>query len=297
MGHPSEAVIRHLQLTFTPAEYRSLTQQPQYQRAGQFTPHTAGNEYWDRLPLYLIARCPFCDAAYVECLDTHSLLGWKVHPGFWDFVYTSRQEKLSEAEIERRLEAVERGTAQPDEYWKSTFKAALQRAGCQHFVAVQFFVNLHGLVPKEVVYFSNQSEVPYVMPVFLPDDIKSYVVMHSLPICRVKQEKFVPSYSLYLLTYYSAYPIMLRDRRRAEKKREDHYPSMMYTWRTIKYRNILEAWDLSFWVRKGKLLWLNLEQDDLSLKAGPVEEFPYTGIEGIRKSYTYRQGKLKVDPY
>jgi len=296
MGHPNEATIRHLQLTFTTAEYHSLTQELQYQRAGQFTPHTAGNEYWDRLPTYLIARCPLCNATYTEPLDTHSLFGWHPHPDRWDFVYTDRRKRLDDAEEQRRLEQVIEGTAQPDQFWASTFESTPQRVECSHFVAVQYFINLHGVLPKEVQYFSNQSEVPFVMAVFLPDDIESYAVMHSLPICRIEKNRFAPRYSLYLLTYHSARPQTLWERRRAEFRGGDpfHFP-MLGTWRSAK--ETPEVWDLPLWVERGKLLWLDLDQPDLPLKSGPVEDFPYRNIEGIRKSYVYRKGKLKIDPY
>jgi len=295
MKHPGEIVIRHLQSTFTPTEYLSLIQQPQYQRAGQFTPHTTGKEYWARLPLYLVARCPLCNAAYVERLDTHSLLGWHPHPDRWDFIYTSKRRKSDDAEKQKRLNQVVE-MSPPDK--SSILENISQRIDCPHFVAVQHFINLHGILPKEMRYFSNQSEVPFVMPVFLPDDVESYAVMHSLPICRIEKKRFKPCYSLYLITYYSSAPHAMWERRRSEFTGEDalHFPKL-YTWRTVELNKISEAWDLSLWTKKGKLLWLDLGQDDLPLKGKPPEEFPYANIEGIQKSYTFRQGKLKIDPY
>jgi hypothetical protein len=261
MNYPREQVVRHLKITFTLAEYRAIIQNSQYQRPGGFSKFKAGDDYWNKVPWYLISRCPLCGAVYTEQLDTHSLLGWKAYPDFWEFVY-----------------------------------ATPQRTDCRHFLAVQLFINLHGVVPYEKRYFSNQSEVPYVMPVFLPDDIESYAVMHSLPICRLEDEEFVPRYSLYTLTYYSTDLHAMWDRRRAEYRGEDygHFPKL-HTWR--RARDTPEVWDLALWVRKGKLLWLDLEQDDLPLKAGPVEEFPYADIEGIPKTYTYREGELRIDPY
>jgi len=192
-------------------------------------------------------QCNIC-----ESLDTHSLLGWHPHPDRWDFVYTSRREGLDDAEEQKRLEQIIEGTAQPDQFWAATFEATPQRVDCSHFVAVQYFINLHGVLPKEVQYFSNQSEVPFVMPVFLPEDIESYAVMHSLPICRIEKERFVPCYSVYLLTYYSARPQKLWERRRAEFIGDDpfHFPKM-YTWRTIQLNNLAEAWICPLGLQKG----------------------------------------------
>jgi hypothetical protein len=255
-------VIKQLQTTFTTTEYETIIKEYTHSASGLFSLSQAGEGFRKLLPLYCLARCPFCNTASVERLNTHGLEGWKPYP---------------------------------DRY-ESVFDATPDKKDCRHFLAVQFFINLHDVVPQEMVYFSNQSEVPYVMPVFLSDDIESCAVMHSLPICRIEQDRFVPRYSLYTLTYYSKDVHAMWDRRRAEFKGGDgmHFPKL-HTWR--RARDTPEAWDLPLWVRKGKLLWLDLEQDTLPLKAGPVEAFPYGNIEGIRKSYTYRKGELKIDPY
>jgi hypothetical protein len=275
MNQPSEANIRHLQITFSVAEFLSIAQRPQYRRVGDFAPSAAGIEYWERLPVYLIARCPFCGSLYEERLDTHYLGGWLPSPFLWDFVYTSREmaenKELGKADEQRSVR-------------------------CPHFVAVQHFLSLHGVLPTELKGFGNQSEVPFVMPEFLPADIESYAVMHSLPICRIENDQFVPLYLVYLVTYYSTAPHVLWRRRKARAQEyEDglHFP-LMETWRGVESA---EAWDLPHWVAKGKLLWLDLDQPDLPLKAGPVEDFPYGNIEGIRKTYRYHKGKLKIDPY
>jgi hypothetical protein len=274
MNQPGEGVNRHLQITFTVPEFQSIAQKPQYRHVGEFAPHRAGIEYWGQLPVYLIARCPLCDTLYEERLDTHYLGGWSPDPYLWKSVY------IYKGTVERKE------LGEEDE---------LRCIRCPHFVAVQHFINLHGVLPKEVQYFSNQSEVPFVMPEFLSGDIESYAVMHSLPICRIESDRFVPRYSVYLMTYYATKPHELRKRRMAEAKKHDpmHFP-MMEVWRGVE---LAEAWDLASWVAKGKLLWLDLDQPDLPLKAGPVDDFPYGNIEGIRKTYRYHKGKLKVDPY
>ncbi len=275
MDQHREAVIRHLQITFTVDEFQSIAQQPQYQHVRGFRPSKAGNEYWKRLPVYLSARCPLCDALYEERLDTHYLGDWYPSPNLCEFIYTDKET----------VESKELGTE--DE---------LRFVRCSHFVAVQHFINLHGIWPKELRAFSNRSEVPFVMPEFLPDDVESCAVMHSLPICRIEDEQFMPHYSVYFVTYYSAKPHVLWRRRKDKAKKCDdgmHFP-MMSTWRGVE---LVEAWDLVYWVTKSKLLWLDLYQPDLPLKAGPVEDFPYSNIEGIRKSHMYSKGKLRVDPY
>jgi hypothetical protein len=266
MTQPHELTVRHLKITFTPAEYDALISHKAYQHAGQFFRADAKEDYWGNLSEYVLARFPFCKTVFTETLDTHGLSGWIIHPDFANFVYKRPKS--------------------PYDY------------PCVHFVAVQTFINLHGIVPDELKYFSNQSEVPFVMPVFVPDDLQAYAVMHSLPICRIENGQFVPRYSLYTIAYYSNRPDILRERRRAEYRGEDygHFP-MLYTWRTLKFEHLDEAWDLPLWVQKGKLLWLDLEQNGLPLKSEPVEAFPYADIEGMRKSYRYHQGQLNIDVY
>ena len=43
--------------------------------------------------------------------------------------------------------------------------------------------------------------------------------------------------------------------------------------------------DLAFWVKKNRLLWLEPDTKELLLKKGPVEEFPYANIQGRRYPY------------
>jgi len=58
--------------------------------------------------------------------------------------------------------------------------------GCQHFNRVQSFVNLEGFVPVEVQSYETILHVPFVMPFYLPDDVPSIAVIHSLPVCRIE---------------------------------------------------------------------------------------------------------------
>ena len=37
-----------------------------------------GDEYWSLLPLYGVARCPYCNAVYTEKMDTYTLRQWIV---------------------------------------------------------------------------------------------------------------------------------------------------------------------------------------------------------------------------
>ena len=46
---------------------------------------------------------------------------------------------------------------------------------------------------------------------------------------------------------------------------------------------------MPYWVKKGKLHWLDLDDPALPLKSGPVSDFPYAGIQGFGRKYIYRK--------
>lgn len=256
-----------LQVTFSPATYRMLL--AKYRR-GQITPrfskYLAGSDYWDAVPTYLVARCPFCAASYTAKLDTHSLYDWHTHP-----------------EIDRGV-----------------YHEQYQNIGCTHFVGVHTFISLRGELPDELPYYRSYYDVPFVTPTLLPPNESALAVLHSLPICRLEHEQFVPRYALYTLTYYARDPQDIRARRRAEHEatRPDNPPAsyrahLWYTNAEVKAHP--ESFALAQWVQRGKLQWLDLTTPDLPLQAGPLDAFPYTGIRGYRRAFTYREGVLVVE--
>ena len=50
------------------------------------------------------------------------------------------------------------------------------------------------------------AEVPMIQIHLLPSNIQSHVVMHALPVCRIENNRFIPKYTLYVLTYFSVSP-------------------------------------------------------------------------------------------
>jgi hypothetical protein len=255
---------KHLKITLSPQEYAVLRARYRTPGGVHYVPEADEVEFWEAIPDYLIARCPFCGSTYTERMDTYSLDEWMP------------------------ADAASVGTW----VWNDEYQRIV---GCRDFVGVQSFINLNDLQPTEIRYYRGGSEVPYVMPIFLLDDPLSQAVMHSLPICRVEANKFVPRYSLFVITYFSQDPHALIDRR-LEKDRNSNDPEfhlpMMYTWHEANTDPI--AWDLLHWVSTGKLLWLDLDQDTLPLRSEAVEVFPYKDITGLRQGFVYRNGRLHV---
>jgi len=261
--------IPHLQITFTSEEYQALEQDD------KTTTSDTEKEYWLRLPNYLIARCPLCGADYHERLDTHSLDRPSQNP-----------------------------TAKPTYINASKY----QSIGCSHFVAVTSFINLNSLLPTEQKLFTcYMGDVPTLTPTLLPDDIPSIAVMHSLPVCRIEGNAFVPRYLLYMITYYASDPATLWQRRRAEMQAiadartaagEDVAMHITRVATSYLCKRQPESCDLAHWVARGKLQWLDLHSRALPLRQGPVEDFPYKNIQGFSQPYTYtRQGTWPWDKW
>lgn len=255
--HPSFYFsLPHLQITFTVEEYRTLLHQHK-----EMLIFASEQAYWSRLPDYLVARCPLCPASYTAKLDTHNLELMTGHYTRMDCIYHTEH----------------------------------QDTGCKHFVGVTTYANLNGLLPTEYNLWSNwMGDVPVITPTFLPDDVRSYAVLHSLPACRIEGETFSPRYSIYLLTYYAEEPRILWERRNAEMDAigrlnpgEDlfgHVP-VVYTSDVLRSQPYLGQ--LQRWVAQGKLLWLDLHSRQLPLRNGPVADFPYQGIQGYGRKFTY----------
>ncbi len=253
---PNEPLLR---FTFTPAEYEAFIPA----RTGQdgiFNPIAAGRDYLERLPRYLVARCPLCGAESLEPLDTHGLHGWYPMAERDQTVFLSRPTP-----------------------------GLVQR--CQHFVAVQTFVNLNGHKPTEVHYYtSDLSDIPYVTAGLLLPDLPTYAVMHSLPICRVERNHFVPRYSAYTITYYAAEPASVRRRRRAALASIKVDVDSRLPFLTLYPTQ--EEQDLKHWVTQGQLQWLDATIDSLPLCEKSAKAFPYLNIAGIGKPAAYKQGSL-----
>ncbi|MCP4372178.1 MAG: hypothetical protein GY797_29280, partial [Deltaproteobacteria bacterium] len=296
---PSEKL---LQLPILPLEYPKLIEKRDDALivSKEYFEQVLAN-YYEQLPAYQIARCPLCGDSYAGKIDPHSLR-------YWDTVNFSPGRYFYAGHL-------------PEKY---------EYGVCEHRVAVQRFVNLHGLFPQEFSGVRNDLHVPFVIPFFVPNDILSYAVIHSFAICRLEDEMgriynykehtfenpmtkaersasgawlrdrkditersaedtaalekamFVPRYTAYAVTYYSEEPQELV-RRRVDSEREygaddpEYEPLFLASMGEMTRQP--HAYDLPYWVEQGKLQWLDLESPDLSLKAGPVEDFPYVNIQ------------------
>jgi hypothetical protein len=129
-------------------------------------------QYFNQLPVYLLARCPICGGQVWEAIDTFSLngIGWG-------------------------------GSLKNGYGWMGS--GISYDAECEHAKIVSLMVNLNGWQPSDVkqeVWIG--SERPFVMTPILNME-KTFAVIHSLPIEREDIENPSSYYTAYFVTYFT----------------------------------------------------------------------------------------------
>lgn len=210
-------------------------------------------EYWQIVPCYVVARCPICSADYTEQLDTYTLRNWP-YPEMGGSFFISQGVRR-----------------------------------CEHFVIAHLFINLNGIEPvisslelrgrKQL-----RAEKPHVMPMLLTGTGECHAVMHSLPICRIEGDEFVPRYSVFLISYYAPPQYHKRLLDRLRRHNGDRHGMGLITW-PFENDNADTWYDLRSWVDKERLSWLEPDNPELPLITGPSEKFPYGGISGRTVPY------------
>jgi hypothetical protein len=174
-------------------------------------------------------------------------------------------------------------------------------AHCTHFFGIHSFLNLHKVPPPDTYYWSNRTdEVPYVTPWFLPDDVPTYAVLHALPICRIEEDTFIPTYTVFSITDFSQdrREVLTRWRERVRYEGLDdpeYYPSLLATSYSVSadaHRSVQH--DLVTWTHQGKLGFLDTAQSGLPLSIGKGTELPdmYRDIPGRLTTYVWTRGRL-----
>jgi hypothetical protein len=253
--YPYPELTWQLQFLCSPAEYQAIKHRKQYWN---------NPDFWTIMPHYHYADCPLCGQQYVEAGNTY---------GWGDWGYTGLAPLLCPTNATQKSEEA-------------------KAKHCKHFLGVRHFINLHGVIPYEIQYFSDkEGEVPFVDRHFFQGDMRTYVVLHALPICRIENEAFVPTYTVFVMTYFTELPDEVI--RRNYKSQEIHAKIDPEYWPTLVQRPegaSAESFDLQLWVAQGKLGWLDFTQPDLPLRLGNGETLPaiYRNIDGRRKSFIWR---------
>lgn len=151
-------------------------------------------------------------------------------------------------------------------------------------------------------HFHNSSgDVPYLAEWFLEPEPLVYVVLSAVPICRIEHEIFKPSYTWFSLTYFSAHPQEVLQ----HYYRKPEHLLMAQNDEEFRLEDILLpelapeiSFELAPHAYNGRLGWMDHEKPERLLQIGVGFELPhiFRNIQGIRTSYTWRDGKLYL-PY
>ncbi len=203
--------------------------------------------YWPgkkRLPSYLIARCPFCLTEYVEKLDTYTIQNWK-----------------------RRVTTT------------STFVSNIAGSNCEHQALTQTFFDFHGRRPEGLEGYSIGREKSYVIGHLLESGL-CLAVIHALPVCRIDNSVFVPSYTLFIISYFS------KQSRQEIIAAVQNFNAKWYSveasgtlYLPLQYGEAHWA-DLHYWIAKGQLYWVDGGDPELGIRTHDVDAFPYGNLTG-----------------
>lgn len=210
--------------------------------------------YYSSLPAYTIARCPLCQAENIERIDTYSVKNW---PGI---NYSGGRAVGSNEAIVHH---------------------------CEHMALVQPFINFHGIIPseaKKVCEGEFGPEVPHVIG-YLLEEGTCLAVIHALPVCRIEGERFVPRYTMFMVSYFS------QKRPEDIRKQVVYRANLHFSW-SVPVDIFAQPpdgtehwWNLREWVAKGLLYWVDGNDPGLGLRTGDVQAFPYGEITGRKYPY------------
>lgn len=272
MSYPYPQLTQQLKFYCTPDQYRRIPRLRGIEvieviegvaTRDQY-PHAA--EYVSLLPVYTYAECPICHQRCNEPIDTYSL---------------------------------ERG-----HYYRHLlgYNVRPDRPHCPHFFGYQLFLNLHNQLPIEVEMLGIQwGEVPYITDWLISDDMPSYAVLHGLPICRIEDNQFNPTYTEFILTYFSEDPDLLM--KQFFKRETDYLLSLenadvdeALIWMSTVGPSDTStiSYDLASYAQKGRLGWMDIRKPDLPLQIGEGEVLPsmYQNIVGERKKLSWSVGEF-----
>jgi hypothetical protein len=201
-------------------------------------------EYFQRLPVHLVAQCPYCGSRILQSVDSFSLIGF--YP------------LLNMTELYR------------DPEWSAS-RPPRQR--CRHALLATVSVNLNGLIPDDLPAWALQRKwgkldsAPRVM-VWPLIARQTSAVIHALPIGRLNDPEPADHYTAYFVTYFADDATNL-------------YTEEMWVPNDLggpATEGVYYDPDLIKWVKAGRLFWLDPDEPD-RLVRGTVEAFPYANIQ------------------
>jgi hypothetical protein len=210
------------------------------------------SEYLLRLPINMLARCPYCQVEILQPFDNFSLLGL-----CQDFKVTKIYEGGRE--------------------WHTDTPP---RQRCKHALFATLFINLNNHIPDDLPVWSQELGLPgqgslplnssphiIVWPLIAQH---TSAVIHTLPIARLDDPEPVHRYSAYFITYFA------NDVSNIDKMWVSGGVELGY--RIPATSNIQIDLGLEKWIHAGRLFWINPKNKEQLIQK-PVASFPYGNIQ------------------
>ncbi len=216
------------------------------------------HEYRHRLPIHLLAQCPYCGAHILQPVDTFSLLG-----------------------LTPSLNATQVYWGGPE--WRESLPP---KQRCRHALCATLSVNLNGLQPDDISGWILGEKTrlidsaPHLM-VWPLIARHTSAVMHALPIGRLDDEEPIHRYTAHFATYFAGDKTNLYTKEMWVPN-DLGGPAMGLVQIDI---------DLLKWVKAGRLFWLN-PVDTRQLMHEPIESFPYAYVEPKGWYYVLAGGQV-----
>lgn len=197
---------------------------------------------WHRLPSYVIARCPLCLTSNIEKIDTYSLFAWR-----W---------RMASSLVS-----------------SSVFHLNLIEHHCQHFALNQIFFNFDK-IPNEALKTAISRERDLYVVGHLLESGAALAVLHALPVCSILENEFVPSYTLYIVSYFSHQP-------RKVFETIHRFNSKYYSWEASATLYLPSGlgqpnWmDLTQWIASKQLFWVDANDSEFNIHTSTLDLFPY----------------------
>lgn len=220
------------------------------------------HEYRRRLPIHLLAQCPYCGSRILQPVDSFSLVG------FYGFFNAAELYHGSSAWVVSQS----------------------PRHRCKHAVVADFSVNLNGLTPDDLPNWmvrmkSLGLDSSPLLVVWLLVARRTSAVIHALPIGRLDDPEPVHRYTAYFVTYFAGDDTNLHA--------EEMWVSDDVGRPAVGGAEVDD--DLVKWVEARRLFWLDPNDPEHPLARGPVEAFPYADVQP-KGWYKIEGGEMK-GPY
>jgi hypothetical protein len=230
--------------------------------------NSLSSTYIQRLPIMMLAQCPYCATYIWQPVDVFSLMGLGAY---------------------LQAEKIYRGN---DEW----YGLSLYRQLCSHALCATLAINLNGRMPDDLVGWMIGETIPTINYLTLEPRLMVWplvarhtsAVLRVLPIGRLDDDIPRHHYTAYFVTYFAANDTDLY----TQKLWVNNDAGGPATGGVQTDANLLK------WVRAGRLHWMDSDNNN-RMAQGPAEEFPYAKVrpQGEFKKYKIlKNGQVDFSP-